>query len=261
VGLLDAVIDEYQPTHVFGMFSGGHDSVCSTHLAAQHPRFTAAVHINTGIGVEQTREYVRRTCADLGWPLIELRTDPSVYRRQVLGYGFPAGGQPHSLLYRILKERRVEELVRIHKQARGDRILLVAGARRQESRVRMGSTQAVMRRGAQVWVNPILDFSHADKEDYMERHQLPRNPVVDHLHMSGECLCGCFANMPESHELEQIGFFYPEVMAQIRDLEHEVYRAGKWHNWGTFRPEHVPELDDRQAWLPLCQDCPTRWLA
>lgn len=259
--ILESAIAEHEPTHVFGMFSGGHDSLCATHIAAQHPRFTAAVHINTGIGVEQTRDYVRQTCLAQGWPLIELRTDPEVYRRQVLGFGFPAGAQQHMVLYRILKERRIEDLVRMHKQKRLDRIVLVAGARRQESRIRMGTTQTVSRKNAQVWVNPIIDFSHADKEDLMERAGLPRNAVVDNLHMSGECLCGCYANMPESHELEQIGFWYPEVACQIRSLEQEVHRAGKWHNWGAFRPEYVPDLDARQAWLPLCQDCPTRWAA
>ena len=58
--LLDVAIRRYKPVAVFGMFSGGHDSICAVHMAAQRPEFTAAVHINTGIGIEQTREFVRR---------------------------------------------------------------------------------------------------------------------------------------------------------------------------------------------------------
>ena len=138
-------------------------------------------------------------------------------------------------------------------------VMLVAGARRQESRIRMGSIQVMRRRKSQVWVNPIIDFSHADKEDLIESAGLPRNPVVDALHMSGECLCGCFANMPESGELGQIGFFYPEVRAQIRALEQEVFNAGAWPNWGQFRTPGYEKQGTLQPWLPLCQDCPTRW--
>jgi len=261
LGLIERAVAEHKPRAVFGMFSGGHDSLCSTHIAAQHPAFTAAVHINTGIGVEQTREYVRQTCQAQGWPLIELRTDPQIYVDQVLAHGFPAGRQRHQVMYRLLKERQVQRLLREHKVGRYDRVLLVAGARRQESVVRMSSTQPVQRIKSVVWANPILEWSHADKHDYMARHNLPRNPVVDNLHMSGECLCGCFANMPESGELHAIRFFYPDAAAYISALEQRVFECGKWANWGQFRPDGFEERGEIQPWLPLCQDCPTRWAA
>lgn len=256
--LVDAV-DKYAPVALFAMFSGGHDSLCSTHIAAQHPQFTAVVHINTGIGIERTREFVRDTCRDQGWPLIELRTPPAVYAEQVRTFGFPAGRQRHQVMFRLLKERQVERLIREHKHGRFDRIGLVAGARRQESTIRMSVAQDVHVRKAQVWINPIVDWSHADKNEYMEANHLPRNPVVDNLHMSGECLCGAFARMPDSGELDAISFFYPETGAYIRDLEKQVFEAGQWPNWGCFRPEDFDEQGGAQPWLPLCQDCPTRW--
>lgn len=257
--VIGQAVEEHRPTHVFAMFSGGHDSLTSTHIAAQHPEFRAAVHINTGIGIEETREFVRDTCHAQGWPLIELRTDPEVYRGEVLRHGFPAGVQQHSVMFRTLKERRVEQLVREHKLHRLDRIALIAGVRKQESLRRMGLAEASRRIGAQVWVNPIIDWSHDDKQDYMAVNRLPRNPVVDHLHMSGECLCGCYANMPNSGELDQIGFFYPAVRRQIEALEQEVFKAGKWPNWGAFRPGEFVDRGEAQPWLPLCASCPTRW--
>ena len=42
--LMNAAIEEHNPVAVFAMFSGGHDSLTATHIAAQHPKFTAAVH-------------------------------------------------------------------------------------------------------------------------------------------------------------------------------------------------------------------------
>ena len=34
---------------VYALFSGGHDSLCSTFIASRHPLFQGVVHLNTGI--------------------------------------------------------------------------------------------------------------------------------------------------------------------------------------------------------------------
>jgi tRNA(Ile)-lysidine synthase TilS/MesJ len=43
----DALASQKSVSHLFGLFSGGHDSLCATHVASRHPRFTRAAHINT----------------------------------------------------------------------------------------------------------------------------------------------------------------------------------------------------------------------
>ena len=63
--ILDVAIRRHKPVNVFAMFSGGHDSVCAAHVASQRPEFSGCVHINTGIGIEKTREFVRLTCQPL----------------------------------------------------------------------------------------------------------------------------------------------------------------------------------------------------
>ena len=73
--VIDQAVNEYQPVATYALFSGGHDSLTSTAIAARHATFAAAVHINTGIGIEQTREFVRETCRANGWPLIELHSE------------------------------------------------------------------------------------------------------------------------------------------------------------------------------------------
>lgn len=85
-----------RPSSIFALFSGGHDSLCSTALAAKHPSFTAAVHINTGIGIAATREFVRETCAERGWPLIEMHPDAKTYRDLVIEKGMPGGPKAHN---------------------------------------------------------------------------------------------------------------------------------------------------------------------
>src|SRR5690348_13552774 len=96
---LDLIITRFKPIAVFGLFSGGHDSFSATYIASQHPAFTAAVHINTGIGVAATREYVRETCRNRSWKLLEYAAaentnakgepDPQIYRDMVIRDGFP----------------------------------------------------------------------------------------------------------------------------------------------------------------------------
>jgi len=52
---------------------------------------------------------------------------------------------------------------------------------------------------------------------------VPLNEVSQKLHMSGECLCGAFA---KPDELEQIRFWFPDMAAEIDQLEADVRAAG-----------------------------------
>ena len=252
--VLDAAVAEHHPAAVFALFSGGHDSVTSTHLAAQHASFTGVAHVNTGIGIEDTREYVRQVCRDQGWPLLELRAPDGWYEQRCLERGMPGGPQQHGIMYQRLKDDQIRQLVRDHKRYRGDRVGLVTGARQAESDRRMRvHPESIRRERAQLWINPILTWSKADVDDYMTNVGLPRNPVVDKLHRSGECLCGALA---DPQELEWIAFWYPDVAARIRDLERQCFERQLPYRWGQQRSQSFAA---DQPMLPLCQDCPTRW--
>lgn len=97
--ILDKYVSALKPLYVIALFSGGHDSMVATHVASQHPEFDFACHLNTGIGIEQTRDFVRGTCEE--WK-IELREyhaseyvqrcgkpDPQIYEELVIERGFP----------------------------------------------------------------------------------------------------------------------------------------------------------------------------
>jgi 3'-phosphoadenosine 5'-phosphosulfate sulfotransferase (PAPS reductase)/FAD synthetase len=229
--ILAEAVDRFRPVRVFALFSGGHDSLCSAHLTSQTPRFDGCVHINTGIGIEETREFVRATCRKHGWPLREYHP-PMSYEEIVLRWGFP-GPAGHSMVYGRLKERCLRQLVREHKTGRRDRVLLVSGIRRQESRRRMGYDEPIQADGARVWVAPLLNWSHDDKHAYLDAHALDRNPVVERLCMSGECLCGAFAR---KGELDEIAFWYPQAAARIRALEEKAAAVGVPCRWGQKPP-------------------------
>lgn len=248
-------IEAEQPSHIFALFSGGHDSLCSTHLAAAQPGFSGVVHCNTGIGIKQTREFVRETCERFGWPLIEAHPDRYTYRDLVLGAGgyegFPGGPKSHMRFYYYLKQRAIDAVVREHKTHRADRIGLVTGIRKEESNRRMTGAFAeyVHREGAQLWLNPILDWTPADKNAYMEEWDLPRNEVVDLLHRSGECLCGAFTRKGEFREIEM---WFPETADEIKALEMEVQQVAPGSMWGRRADRENP---DQLDFLPMCVGC------
>jgi len=70
--IIEEIIAKWNPVSVFVGFSGGDDSLASTHFCMNHLGDRARVlHINTRIGIERTREFVRETCRRQAWPLWE----------------------------------------------------------------------------------------------------------------------------------------------------------------------------------------------
>ncbi len=250
--ILDDAIHRYKPSHVFAMFSGGHDSLSVTHFASQHSSFSGAIHINTGIGVEQTREFVRSTCQHYGWKLIERSARAGQYEEWVTRFGFP-GPSAHRYMYSLLKERPLRTVIREFKRSRHDRILLVTGVRRQESARRMGHVQAVQQEGVRVWCAPFLRLSALDVGRYLEENRVQRNEVVDILHMSGECGCGAYGKQGELQELE---VWFPDLATRIRALEAKVRAAG--HSWGWGWEARSCSKKVSQAgstFQPMCVGC------
>lgn len=254
--ILDRAIEEHKPTHIFAMFSGGHDSIVATEIASRHPQFSGVVHVNTGIGIEDTRIFVRSLCNERRWNLLEYYPPDRQYEDLVLEFGFPGPGA-HSKMYSWLKERPIAQLVREHKRKRFDRIMLVTGVRRQESIRRMGHVKDIFRQGARLWVAPLVSWTALDCRDYMAEVELPLNPVVDLLHMSGECLCGAYA---KEGELEEISLYFPGVGQYIKDLEKRVMSNGFPWGWGSGGPPRwYREIQYGQMVLPgyrpLCHGC------
>jgi 3'-phosphoadenosine 5'-phosphosulfate sulfotransferase (PAPS reductase)/FAD synthetase len=256
------------------LYSGGNDSTTLAHIFRQ--RATHAIHANTGIGVEATREFVRETCDLWGLPLIE-KHPPTSFRDLVLDQGFP-GPAHHYKMYQRLKERCLRQARRdLVANGRKQRVVFLAGRRREES-ARRASVPEMERDGAVVWVSPLVLWTKLDLNTYRLMMQavgddVPRNKVSDLIHMSGECLCGSFAH---AGELEEIGEWFPEVRAEIEALEAEVLATGKhpeWRcrwGWGAdkdviqkLRKQGMPDAEiaalfERSTSGPLCSSCDSR---
>lgn len=257
------------------LFSGGNDSTTLAHLFRE--RATHAAHANTGIGIEQTRQYVRDTCASWGLPLIEKYPEPgATYRDLVLGQcrartgpnagtvlwpgGFPGPGS-HYMMFQRLKERAMEKVRNeLVKKPRRERVIFLAGRRSEESgrRKRLADVDPIERKGSTVWVSPLVGWTKLDLNAYRRVHDdVPRNEVSDLLHMSGECLCGAFAH---SGELDEIADWFPEAAAEIRALEAEVLASGvaspERCRWGWGAGKEKPSKSG-----PMCDSCDERFQA
>jgi 3'-phosphoadenosine 5'-phosphosulfate sulfotransferase (PAPS reductase)/FAD synthetase len=278
--ILETAIETHSPKHIFGLFSGGHDSCTVTHFVASvlGDRMEGVVHINTGIGIPRTRQYVRDTCKHYHWNLLEYKAtentkadgtpDPMIYENLCMRFGFP-GAFGHGMMYNRLKERQLNRLARDYQATTKQPIMLISGCRREESTRRMGTVKEIDPQGRNVWVAPFADMTALDCGEYMESHEIERNPVKDLLHMSGECLCGAFAHEGELGEIE---LWFPEVAARIKGIEQKVREAGfpwGWEEqppqWWTARKSaqksgqqdaFEKELEEEIEYL--CMSCPGR---
>lgn len=247
------------------LFSGGNDSICASHCAAQHPQFSGEVHhIDTGIGARAARAHVEAACREMGWRLNIYKSD-STYEQFIRAKGFPGPGM-HSYVYARLKERCVRQMIR----GRG-KSALITGARREESDRRMGYVEPVVvgelatrkdKRGRRmlvrrnlkrIWTSPCWDWSANEQRSYMNAHALPRNPLKDRLGVSGECFCGAFAT---PGELDRVRLHASDVAAEIDRLTEVARQCGKHDVWGT-RPDREKGLAVVRSG-PLCSGCDRR---
>lgn len=266
----------------YWLFSGGNDSVIVGH--ALRGLYDAVLHVNTGTGIPQTTEHVRDVASAWGIPLHELhpqdayddlvmgrvlaRTGPNTGKRAVWkGFPGPAG---HKVMYRHLRD---EPLMRFRRsivggEGRTKKIIYLGGMRWAETDRRFRNAEAIDQDGAIVWVSPLVHWTDEHMREYRARHRcqqqhehaehrlcqdgaLPLNPVTEHLHMSGECLCGAFA---KPGELEEIAFFYPEVADHLRALERRAAAAGiPQCTWG----QKPPGSDAAARAGRLCSSCVT----
>lgn len=251
----------YSPVKVVLMFSGGHDSLCATHLAASYLTQMGipfiVYHGNTGIGIRQTREYVYSVVKQFGWDFYEGHPKAGeTYRDIVKKHGFP-GPTPlsHRLMYIRLKERALKHFV-THvcksEPKKRENVLLLTGIRRTESKIRMGYSSVYTKQNSCCWASHIFYWTQENIDRYMQLHNLPRNPVKDKICISGECLCGAWA---KKSELTEIKASYPEAAEKIAQLHQLAKDNGKPWGWASGPNEWFKNNPKGQMKMFMCIGC------
>ena len=95
---------------------------------------------------------------------------------------------------------------------------------------------------------------------YYIENDIKRSPVYDTLHISGDCLCGCFA---KKEELKLLQMFHPEVFNEIKRLEKKLMEEGReyakrYKTWGGCKTQGLAtENTEAQSQIEsfLCNDC------
>jgi 3'-phosphoadenosine 5'-phosphosulfate sulfotransferase (PAPS reductase)/FAD synthetase len=203
-----------------GMLSGGNDSTTAVYAMRRH--LTHLVHADTGVCLSVTRQFVRQVAADLGKPLIiaRARHPQDQYAAIVRERGFP-GPARHAYVMNRLKERAWRQARRqLVADGRRQRIIQVAGRRRDESAAR-ANVPEMQREDSVVWVSPMVFWTKPDLNTYRRMFQVPVNPVYDLLHYSGECLCGSHARPGEREWLLE---WFPDdpAVLELTALEREL---------------------------------------
>lgn len=262
--IITQAIEKYKPIHALLMFSGGHDSLVSTHVAAtylQQIGFSFSVyHGDTSIGIPETQDYVKSVCERYGWQL-DIRA-PKVgeqYEDIVAKYGFPGPNlQAHGIMYRRLKERPLRRFVTHEVKSaprKRENVLLITGIRKAESQIRMGYLHEISKDNSRVWASPIFWWAEQRCERYIKENDLPRNPVKDRLCISGECLCGAFAGR---EELAEIKVAYPETYARLMELDKIAKANGYPWPWTQGPNEWYKNHPPGQMDMFLCVGCESK---
>lgn len=260
--IISEAISQYNPVKVLLLFSGGHDSLVSTHSSAQILNELgidfSVYHGDTTIGIKETQEFVIEVCDQFNWELA-IRKAPKTtdhYESIVREHGFPGSTKSaHRFCYLRLKERALRHYVthecKSSPYAR-ENVLLLTGVRKSESLIRMGYTETTTKDNSRIWCNPIFYWTESDCEQYMKDNDLPRNPVKDKICISGECLCGAFGG---KEELAEIRGAYPEAAEEIDRLHKIAIENGKPWPWSDGPNNWYKNNPPGQLDMFMCVGC------
>lgn len=253
--------------HCFAAVSGGHDSLTAMHVAYESDQIEleGIIHINTGIGIPETREFVEDRAEALGLDFHEVdeREEWREYENRVQEYGLPGTGVHEKEWI----NNKHEPLNNFLSQFDGTP-LIISGARRHESDNRWENVDATGieydDKNDRIWASPLAGWTGLDVRKYRRERDLPMNPVVDLLELSGECLCGAYG---DREELRMIREFYPWVWAYIQSIEAKVIDAARNDDlkkdkykeyvlWGHGKMDDE-KLDQRvnDGQMMMCQAC------
>lgn len=253
-------------------YSGGKDSgVVLDILSKNFPDYFKGVFfVDTGIGTKATIDFVSEYCSDRNYPLFVIKPEnvkrkkgdefmeagePYSYEKLVTTKGFPHQAV-HTITMRVLKYFPMRKFIN-DRYKLGEKPCIVSGIRKHESaRRKINAKNHIFTDGKLTFVSPIM-YKHDEwVYKYFLEHDIKRSPVYETLHISGDCLCGCFA---KKDELKLLEMFHPEVFEKIKKLEKQIECEGtsyakKYSTWGNGQmTEDIEAQTTMESFV--CTDC------
>lgn len=237
----------------YALFSGGNDSLVTTHYCMENRLTDAVLYLCTNTGLAENTEHVIDVCREFGWPLL-IYPAPMSLVEFAMKYGFP-GSAFHSVAYAYFKKRQLEYLA-----AKFDgKPHYYTGVYKGESdrRATTVSDEEVDEVRQWFWHAPFHDYDGTEFDHYRESHDLPVNPVAAKIHRSGDCYCGAFAHRDEllvdlyakgydRHgdwllEVEEAVQIYRRKLALFKDRHPERYAwVDQWRKGLSPKPMRMP---------------------
>ncbi len=249
--LRDAIKEHYIDSLYVG-FSGGKDSSVVADFASKNfsGQFKGCIFCDTGIKVAEAKKFVEDYCTERNWDL-KIVHPKRTFEMIVKENGFP-GPSVHTFIMRYLKYIPMRAFI-AECYDEGQKPAILSGVRQQES-VRRGinATSEVYHDGRLIFISPMLYKSDEWMYEYYLKEGLKRSPVYDTLHISGDCLCGCYSKPGEAKLIET---FHPDVFKQIQELEtycrEREYSRATWGKQAGMT--HAGEQGSIDPYL--CNDC------
>lgn len=231
IRIVEEALHDWKPSVVLMLYSGGYDSLVTTHIAMQTMRalgkehMTRVVSLDTHVSADGWREYVSGIGKSMQWNHeIWDNPDPGFYYHSVLEHGMPYTRQLHwQIMYRNLKERTLDKVRAHYKTHIRDRCILISGMRRAES-IQREKTPEALPDGAALWVSPIVHWSNEQVYEYRVSHSFPVNPFYETTGGSGDCCC----NWTCSIDLDVLKKHSPRLAARIEPVSNECIRKFGW---------------------------------
>lgn len=230
------------PSPCYALFSGGKDSFALACALEEQGFLRGVVLLDTGISADTWREDVLKIIESRQWPY-EIVPTSYRYEAYVYTYGFPGPGK-HGEVMTYLKGRAIRLWKKKHP---GES--LASGVRQAESGRRQ--TNAVFQsqwEGVTVYA-PILKWSTAETWAYVRARGYERPRTYLTLGISGDCLCGAFAQEHEPGALEE---HCPKAAARIAAMT-----PGDGYGWGQRAIDKIDKTLDlyTDGEAVACFDC------
>ena len=201
--ILTTAVETFKPVALIALFSGGYDSMITTHILHRlntHGLPIQVWAIDTQLAADGWREYVQGVATGQGWnfQIYDNKIGFQAFVKLVEKFGCPRSRQGHTTVFRRLKERGLDAILKVNKRHYTDKVLFVSGMRRAESPDRQEAKE-VERVGIsnKIFAAPIVHWTNDECDFYRIENNLPDNPFYNTVKGSGDCQCnwGNFINM------------------------------------------------------------------
>jgi len=226
------------------LFSGGKDSLVTLHLVKSHYDDTIALFSDTSFGFwPEQIEYMQEVCDQLNVELVIVKPKED-FKDIFLKWGFPTP-RKRWCCRKFKLEPMKDYLIRLD----GSKVLF-DGRRASESKWRRAWFDKFLKAGSDPaisWhhyfkcfsISPIWDWSDQQVKEYIQKYNLPINPLYCKQIHHMACPCGAYATI---REMKGLRVYNPELFQTLVKIESKMRKGGSFIYRGKGRRYHLKRL-------------------